>query len=199
VSPEDEDLGCPAGSYPPAEMSPSEFESFVAELLGCVAPTVEDLRVELHELIRGVDGSYDFDATMRYRLGGMEFLIIVEAKLYRNAIKRELVQVLHSKALSVGAHKAVLIATAPFQKGAIEFAKIHGVALVSITEGRFTYETRSATPTPILSRDEAWQQWRIPIFVGIHISRGDSAGSTMFSVIQPDDPQRVAGALLASP
>ena len=184
--------------YQPAEMSPSEFEGFVAGLLECIAPEVEDLRVTAHERIQGVDGSYDFDATLRYRLGGMDFLVVVEAKHHGNPIKRELVQVLHSKMMSVGAHKAVLMATAPFQSGAIELAKIHGVALVLITEGRFTYETRSATPTPVISRVEAWGHFRIPVFVGLHIGPGGSAGSTTLSVIDQGSPQRVAKALLAS-
>ncbi len=180
-------------------MSPYEFEGFVAGLLGCLATEVEALRVTAHETIQGVDGSYDFDATVRYRLGGMDFLVVVEAKHHGNPIKRELVQVLHSKALSVGAQKAVLIATARFQSGAIEFAKIHGVALVLITEGRFTYETRSAIPTPVISRKEAWDKLQIPLFVGVHIGAGESAGSTRLSVIEQGDPERVAEALLAQP
>jgi hypothetical protein len=198
VSEENEALASVVARYEPAEMSPFEFEGFVAGLLGCIAPVVDNLRVTAHERIHGVDGSYDFDATMRYRPSGMDFLVAVEAKHHRNPIKREFVQVLHSKAMSVGAQKAVLIATAPFQSGAIELAKIHGVALVLITEGRFTYETRSATPTPVISREDAWRHFRIPVFVGVHIGAGDSVGPTRFSVIEPGDPERVAEALLPS-
>jgi hypothetical protein len=36
----------------------------------------------------------DFDATVRYQLAGMSFLVVVEAKLHKNPIKRELVQIL---------------------------------------------------------------------------------------------------------
>ena len=52
----------------------------------------------------------------------MEFLIVVEAKKHRYPIKRELVQVLHSKIQSVGAHKGVMVSTAPYQNGALDSA-----------------------------------------------------------------------------
>lgn len=56
------------------------------------------------------------------------------------------------KKRATGAQKALLVATNGFQKGAIGYAKVHGIALVRIVEGAFTYETRSAfqsaRPTP---------------------------------------------------
>ena len=85
----------------------------------------------------GVDGSYDVDGTVRFRWGDLDFLVVIEAKYHRNPIKRDVVQVLHSKVQSVGAHKVVLVATAPFQRGALNFAKAYGIALVTVTEGRF--------------------------------------------------------------
>jgi Restriction endonuclease len=56
-------------------------------------------------VVEGRDGTYDFDATVRYELAGVAFLILVEAKLHKNPIKRETVQVLHQKLQSVGAQK----------------------------------------------------------------------------------------------
>ena len=153
-------------------MSPAQFEEFVAgQLLGAAASEVEDLEVTLHEKIVGVDGAYDFDATVRYRFAGMDFLVVVEAKLHRNRIKRELVQVLHQKVLSVGAHKGVMVATSPYQAGAVEFAKAHGIALVTVTQRRFMfvnrdpridadpglvayYDGRAGPHAPVLSVDE---------------------------------------------
>jgi hypothetical protein len=81
--------------------------------------------VKAHDVVEGVDGAYDFDATVRFSVQGLEFLVVVEAKFHKNPIKRELVQVLHAKAVSVGAQKAVLVAAAHFQRGAIEYAKTH--------------------------------------------------------------------------
>src|SRR5207248_10604619 len=58
-------------------------------------PYVDDLQVTLHEVVKGSDGSYDFDATIRYTLAGLDFLVLVEAKRHHYPIKRDVVQTLH--------------------------------------------------------------------------------------------------------
>src|SRR2546423_13099940 len=116
--------------YPTPDITSREFEDWVGAVFASASPDLEDLRVTIHDRIRGTDGSFTLDATVRYRWAGLDFLVVVEAKLHTNPIKRELVQVLLSKVQSVGAHKGVMISTAPFQQGAIEFAKVHGIALV---------------------------------------------------------------------
>ncbi len=185
--------------YPPADLTPEEFEQFVADLFRSAHKNVEDLQVTSHERIAGVDGVYDFDATVRYRLLGMNFLVVVEAKKHAHSIKRELVQVLDSKVRSVGAHKGVLISTARFQRGAIEFAQTHGIALVYVTEGRFTFETRAATPVPYLSREEAAEAYGIPTFVGVYIGPGRDADGIMLAIVGEDDPASVCELLLGQP
>jgi hypothetical protein len=149
-------------------------------------------------VIRGVDGEYDFDATVRYELAGMAFLTLVEAKLHKNPIKRETVQVLHQKLLSVGAHKAVLVSTAPFQAGALRFAVTHGIALVTVTEGRFTYETRAAVQPPPLTREQARDDFGLPTFVGHGYSTGDERGSISVMLMSPEYPEYLAEHLLPS-
>jgi 6,7-dimethyl-8-ribityllumazine synthase len=135
--------------FPHPAITPGEFERFVAEqLLGAAGTEVDDLAVTVHEKVVGVDGAYDFDATVRYRFAGMAFLVIVEAKLHRNPIKRELVQVLRQKVQSVGAHKGVMVATSPYQAGAVEFATAHGIALVTVAESRFVFVTRDTAAGP---------------------------------------------------
>ncbi|MGN9769066.1 restriction endonuclease [Micromonospora sp. SD12] len=131
--------------FPPAEITPARFEAFVAEeLLRSAGPEVDDLVVTLHDKVTGLDGGYELDATVRYRFAGLAFLVIVEAKLHRNPIKRELVQVLYQKVQSVGAHKGVMVATAPYQSGAVAFARAHGIALVTVVEGRFVFVHRTS-------------------------------------------------------
>ncbi len=195
----DDSIAPATARYEPAQLSPAEFEQFVASLFESLAGTraLSELRVENHEVIRGVDGAYDFDATVRFDVAGMGFLVLVEAKCHRNPIKRELVQVLHQKLQSVGAQKAVLVSTAPFQSGALEFALAHGIALVTVTEGRFTYETKSVAPSPALSRDEA-AAYGLPIFVGHGYSRGESPGSVRVTIMSPEFPEYVAEHLLPS-
>ena len=53
--------------YPPAIITPREFEEWVADVLATGGEQLDDLRVEIHERVDGMDGTYDFDATARYR------------------------------------------------------------------------------------------------------------------------------------
>ncbi|MFF3373813.1 restriction endonuclease [Streptomyces sp. NPDC002680] len=203
MSEDDSRVARPTALYPQPEITPSEFEKFVAhQLLGSADSKVNDLVVTLHEKIVGTDGVYDFDATVRYRFAGMSFLVLVEAKLHKNPIKRELVQVLHQKVQSVGAHKGVMVSTAPYQTGALQFAKVHGIALVTVTEGRFVFNTRDAAPTPHTSREEAGEGFGQPRFVAHHFGPGGKPGTTQAWLMSPDDdeyPCYVAELVLGQP
>lgn len=184
--------------YPPADITPEEFEEFVVALLGSTEKNVANLAITLHEKIEGVDGTYDFDATVRYEFVGMSFLVLVEAKRHKNPIKRELVQILHQKVQSVGGHKGVIISTAPYQSGALEFAKKHGIALVTVTEGRFTFETKSRIKPPPLSR-EAARCFGLPEFVGHHYGADTEPGWTSITLMSPEYPDYVSEFLLGCP
>jgi hypothetical protein len=185
--------------YPPADITPAEFEEFVTELFASAQEGIESLPVRLHEKITGVDGAYDFDATVRYEIAGMSFLVLVEAKKHKNPIKRELVQVLYQKLQSVGAHKGIMISTAPYQKGAVEFAKTHGVALVTLTEGRFTFEARGKYSAYAVSRQEAKEKFDSSKFVGHHYGPGSAPGATSSTLVSPEHPEYIATLLLARP
>lgn len=124
-------------------LTPAEFEEFVVGILRSTRSSFDDFRVTLHEQVEGVDGTYEFDATVRYRWGGLEFLVVVEAKRYTHPVKRAIVQELHSKIQSVGAHKGVVIATSPFQRGAVTFAQKHGIALATVRRGEVVLQTRA--------------------------------------------------------
>ncbi len=183
--------------YPPAEITAAQFEQFAVELLTAGKsgqPELEEFGVQTLEQIDGVDGSYIFDATVRFRLFGLDFLIVVEAKHHTYPIKRELVQILHRKAVSVGAQKAVLIATASLQRGAINYAKTHGVALVLVTEGRFTFETRDAEERATPSREEA-DALGIPALVGECFGPTGTGSGVRITSLSPDRPDLVREAL----
>jgi hypothetical protein len=138
----------------------------------------EGFQVTLHDKIEGPDGVYDFDAVARFELGGMRFLLLVEAKRHTNPIKRELVQVLRAKLQSVGAQKAAMIATAPYQRGALDYALAHWIALATITEGRFTLETKALDKPPPLTREQAAELYRLPTFAAHAYTRGEQPGRT---------------------
>jgi len=171
----------------------------VAELYASLPPEFKNVEVKVRDRIKGEDGTYEFDATVRYEWGGMEFLIVVEAKRHAAPIKREVVQILRQKISSVGAHKGVLLSTSPFQSGALEFAKTHGIALVHVTEGRFTYMTKAADPPPVPTREEAAQRFGLPTFVGHAYGPGEDQKSTRITLISPEHPEYVVECLLPHP
>ena len=112
----EEEVAAVTARYPPADMTPAQFEGFVTSLFDAIREDggLSNLRIRNHETIEGRDGAFDFDATVRYELAGMDFLVVVEAKMHKNPIKRDTVQVLHSKLQSVGAQKACWWQPHPF-------------------------------------------------------------------------------------
>ncbi|MCZ4120257.1 restriction endonuclease [Streptomyces sp. H39-S7] len=174
--------------YPQPDMTPAEFEEFVVELLRSGEPASLDFTVTLHETVQGFDGGYDIDATVRYAFLGMDFLVLVEAKHHQHPIKRELVQVLHQKCTSVGAQKALMVSTAPYQSGAVAFARAHGIALLTVTEGRYTFETKSADGRPALTREQALDHFGLPAFAAHLYTAGETPTTTLVQLVTPAEP-----------
>lgn len=117
-------------------ITPREFELLVKEWLEAGADGLTDFSASHLQPMQGQDGEFTFDVTAKFRIfGGATVQLVVECKKYSHPIKRELVQILNDKKRSVGAHKAILVATAPFQSGAIEFAEKNGVGLIQIVSG----------------------------------------------------------------
>lgn len=173
-------------------MSPDDFERWVADFMQSLGAGTPGFTVTLHERIAAGDGTYEIDVTARYEVAGVAHLMLIEAKRHTNPIKRELVQALHQKLQSVGGHKAVLVATAPFQSGAIDFALAHGIALIAVTQGRFAIMTKSFEPTPPPSRRLAYERFGIPTFIGIAIYPGESPGSISFGTLALQDVEGTA-------
>jgi hypothetical protein len=184
--------------YPPAEITPAEYEAFVVEVFRAAESPLVKYKVELHEVIRAADGSYDFDGTVRFRAAGMDFLVLIEAKKHTHPIKREIVQTLQQKKESVGAQKAVLVSTAPFQRGAVNFAVAHGIALMTLTEGRFKIEVRSRERPPAPSREEALDWYGLPTFVAEAFAAGEQPRSIRVWELSPSRPDWLRDWLLAT-
>jgi restriction system protein len=132
--------------WPTFELSPTDYERAVAELVRAAGHEVSDWRVEHLDSVEGVDGTYIIDVTVRFRLLGADYLTLFECKRHASPVKREDVQVLHDKLRSTSAHKGVVVAASGFQKGALVYAKTHGIACVRLVDGAWTYETRDLTP-----------------------------------------------------
>lgn len=164
------------------ELTPEDFERTVKEMLEASAHGLDEFSAVHREQIRGLEGSYEIDVTARFRAIGGDFLVLVECKHHKNSIKRETVQVLHARVQSVGAQKGMLFATSGFQKGALEYAAAHGIALVRIVDGKTCYETRTLDGP---SEPPPWVN--IPPFIGWRI-RASGRGTCQGSIVSSDRP-----------
>ncbi|MBJ2120855.1 restriction endonuclease [Arthrobacter sp. MSA 4-2] len=182
--------------YPAADITAAEFEEYVVETLRSVHKELDNVEVTLHDVLQGVDGSYDMDGTMTFESGGMKFRVLVEAKRHSHPIKRDIVQILHQKILSTGSHKGVIFSTAPFQRGALDYAKIHSIALVVVTEGRYTYVTRSITKPPPLTRELA-RAMGFPEFTGHIYTANPETGATNVSIASQEYPSYLTKILVS--
>jgi restriction system protein len=129
----------------PVEITPGEYEQQVLAWLVEASGDLPNAQLGHLVTLPGAGGEYEFDIVVRFSgFGEAEFVVLVECKRYRTPIKREIVLSMHSKLRDVGAHKAMIVSTAGFQKGALEYASAHGIAAISFIDGRWTYETKSA-------------------------------------------------------
>lgn len=115
------------------DISPGEFEDTVRDIFADMSRQVENFRIASRKELKGIDGSYIIDCVIEYELLSVQFKVLIECKLLSRKVEREDVQALHSKVLSTGAHKGIVVSANGFQSGAIEFAAVHGVALIEIT------------------------------------------------------------------
>ena len=133
----------------PIRISPEDFEQTVKSWLVASAGALESFEASHRDVLDGSDGEYEIDVAVRYKaFGGANFLMLVECKKHSNPIKREVVQVLNDKLRAIGAQKGMLVSTASFQKGAHEYAAKHGIALVTVVDGKFAYVLASGAPRP---------------------------------------------------
>ena len=155
-----------------------EFERVVAELLTELGKGLPDYRVERQKSITTPDGHYRIDVTVRFTQLGAEFLVLVECKDHVRPVEREDVQVLADRLRAAGAQKGMLFSTSGFQRGAIQYAQSHGIALIRILDGALTYETKSWPP--VRRAPPPWMN--IPPFVGQLISASDDGDEDRVSI-----------------
>jgi len=131
--------------WPRFTLEPSEYEQAVADIAASVGHEITSWRVRHLDPVEGLDGTYIIDVTVRFQLAGLDFLVLFECKRHASPVKREHVQVLHTKMQSTGAHKGVLVAASGFQSGALHYARTHGIACVRLADDAWTYLSRSTS------------------------------------------------------
>ena len=115
------------------KISPTDFEKFVLDMLSKEFSKYDNCTINHDETIKAHDGNYQIDIYIEHDVMGITYKTLVECKYYTCPIKREVVAVLHSKIQSCGAHKGILVSSSNFQKGAMSFAREHGIALIQVS------------------------------------------------------------------
>lgn len=169
-----------------------QFELEVKKYLESTAGKLKDFKTEHRETMDGADGTYEIDITARFTIFGADFLVLVECKNHKNHIKREHVQMLHAKQVSLSAQKAMLFATNPFQDSVVEYANQHGIALVQLASGETLYFTKSGNRTPLPES--------VPAYVGWLIAQHDGASDGIsYGLVAPQHPDALNKFLFDSP
>lgn len=149
-----------------AEISPNDFELLVKDYITECGKNLQSFSAIHNVNIARSDGEYQIDIFAEFDFLGVNFKVIVECKRHKNKIKREVVQLLYDKLRAIGAQKGIIFSTSGFQDGATLFAEEHGIALIRVIEGKYTYHTKSYD-TVYLEPPE-WLD--IPKYVGEYIN-----------------------------
>ena len=117
-------------------LSPTDFEKHCYDILKGYAEEegLKEFTITHNVRIETYDGTYQIDVYAGFTALNSKFKVLCECKQYTSSVSREKVAVLHDKIESIGAHKGILLATSDFQSGAIQYAKAHGIALITVED-----------------------------------------------------------------
>ena len=127
----------------PVELTATEFERLVADRIREDTAFIPGAKVEHLKQLSAPDGTYEIDVLLTFDIAGIHYKTLIECKKHAHPIKRDMVQVLDARLKSLGAQKGILLTTSSYQEGAKQYAREHGIALISVTGMFPKYETRS--------------------------------------------------------
>lgn len=148
-------------------ITPIEFEKYCRDILASFAEEeqLSNFSITHNVRIPAEDGTYQIDIYAVFMALGVEFKILCECKQYTSPVNREKVVLLHDKLRSLGAHKGVLLSTSGFQSGAIQYAKVHGIALIRVEDYRFEYLSHSSGKSNDVNDPFLYAEKHMPPFV----------------------------------
>jgi len=130
------------------DMTPTDFEKHCLDILSAYASKekLPNFKITHNKKISAADGKYQIDVYGTFTALGCEIKMLCECKRYKSPVKREIVSQLHDKLSSTGSQKGIIMSTSGFQRGAIDYAKTHGIALIHIRGRECTYLSHSSDP-----------------------------------------------------
>ena len=156
-------------------ISPTEFEEFCLELLKIYATeeNLKDFTIEHNVKQEAPDGTYQLDIIASFTALDVQLKILCECKQYTSQVKRERVEILEGRLKSLGMHKGILLSTSGFQSGAIQYAKVHGIALIQVFDQSCQKYSHGAGPNaeidindPLKYIEDNWPPYRAICFSG---------------------------------
>lgn len=153
------------------EMSPSEFEKYSLEILKREIQGLNNVKLVHNKVIEAYDGNYQLDGYIEFEVMGVLYKTIVECKHYKKPITREIVQKVYDNLRAIGAHKGIVVSTSNFQSGAIKYAKMHGIALIQITETENSFCSRTRYNI-VMNHPYTPSNEGLP-YIGVMIGQGD--------------------------
>jgi restriction system protein len=146
------------------EISPSEFEKLVKGYFLEIGGRLKNFNATHNVKIKSFDGDYQIDVFAEFEALNTDIKVLVECKKHKTRIKREVVQILFDKLRATGSHKGIIFSTSGFQRGAEEYAKKHGIALITVIDGKLTVKTKSAEKPKV--SEEYLRMFDVPKYVG---------------------------------
>ncbi len=146
------------------EISPTEFEKLVKDYFLEIGDQLKNFQAEHNVKLESNDGNYQIDVYAEFEAINTNIKVLVECKKHKNKIKRETVQILYDKLRATGTHKGIIFSTSGFQSGTYKYARKHGIALITVIEGKLTVHTKSKEKTEI--SDDYLKFFNISKFVG---------------------------------
>lgn len=165
-------------------ITPEEFEQYVKDWFDSEGIDLKSYKSAINNKAAADDGVYEIDIDITYDALGVEFRVLVECKRHSDNIKREVLQVLHQKLQSIGAHKGIVCSTSDFQSGALEYAKKHGIACITVAESRMLVQTRSDDREPV--SQEYCDFFGLPKFSG-HLKEYEDNGVIHRSIVDKNN------------
>jgi len=168
-----------------------EFEKAAKAILEEAGAVINKFKVNGKKKFIGDDGEYEIDASVEFTiLGGAEFFVLVEcrAKKPGNRVTRDEVLAFHGKMQSLSAQKGIFFTTSGYQKGAIEYAKKHSIALVQVVDGKSLYITKGAG-----GENASPPSWvRLPKYAGwlVNLTKDNQ---TSYSLVRPEIQKEFLG------
>lgn len=133
-----------------ANITPTNFEIFCMKTLEAYAKRecLPNFTIKHNQKVKTYDGTYQIDVLAEYTALGTHNTVLIECKKQARSVERDEVSSLYDKVKSLGAQKGILISTAGFQSGAVQYAKIHGIALWQIFNRWIKHISNSASDPP---------------------------------------------------